>query len=273
MMQGVGLQERSSTAAGAEVAPLLQAKGIVKNFGAVQVLCGVSFDAAAGQVTALLGDNGAGKSTLIKCIAGTHIPDGGQIVLDGQVQRFRTPSDATHAGIETVYQDLALCDNLDVVANLFLGREFVKTRIPGVLMPLNEVEMERRTKEALAVLRINIPSARSLVAQLSGGQRQSIAVAKAVLGSPKVVILDEPTAALGVAQTRQVLDLILRLRERGLAVVVITHNMHDVFEVADRAMVMRLGQRVAMFTIKDVTPEDVVAAITGARSFESPGLV
>ena len=211
----------------------------------MQVLRGVSFEAAAGEVTALLGDNGAGKSTLIKCIAGTHIPDGGQILLDGQPQHFRTPSDATHAGIETVYQDLALCDNLDVVANLFLGREFVKTRIPGVLMPLNEEAMEQRAREALSVLRINIPSVRSLVAQLSGGQRQSIAVAKAVLWSPKVVILDEPTAALGVAQTRQVLDLIMRLRERGLAVIVITHNMHDVFEVADKASVMRLGQRVA----------------------------
>ena len=250
-------------------APLLQVKGMVKNFGAVQVLRAVNFEAAAGEVTALLGDNGAGKSTLIKCIAGTHVPDGGEIILDGQVRHFRTPSDATHAGIETVYQDLALCDNLDVVANLFLGREFGNAGIPNLIRPLDEVAMEKRASEALGTLRINIPSARSLVAQLSGGQRQSIAVAKAVLGSPKVVILDEPTAALGVAQTRQVLDLIMRLRERGLAVIVITHNMHDVFEVADKAIVMRLGRRVATFRIKDSTPDDVVAAITGSRTFES----
>jgi D-xylose transport system ATP-binding protein len=251
---------------------LLRCTGITKSFGAVQVLRGVDFEAAAGEVTALLGDNGAGKSTLIKCIAGTHIPDGGQIVLDGQEQHFRTPSDATRAGIETVYQDLALCDNLDVVANLFLGRERVHTLIPGVLRTINEEEMEERAKEALSVLRINIPSVRNLVAQLSGGQRQCIAVAKAVLWSPKVVILDEPTAALGVAQTRQVLDLILRLRERGLAVIVITHNMQDVFQVADKAIVMRLGQRVATLRMRESTPEDVVAAITGARTFASSAL-
>ncbi|HEY8286438.1 MAG TPA: ATP-binding cassette domain-containing protein [Chloroflexota bacterium] len=249
--------------------PLLQVKRLTKSFGAVQVLRGVSFEAAAGEVTALLGDNGAGKSTLIKCVAGTHVPDGGEILLGDVVQNFRTPSDATHAGIETVYQDLALADNLDVVANLFLGREYTRTLIPGVVRTINEEAMELRAREALSTLRINIPSVRSLVAQLSGGQRQSIAVAKAVLWSPRVVILDEPTAALGVAQTRQVLDLVLRLRERGLAVIVITHNMHDVFEVADRASVMRLGRRVARFNIKEVTPDDVVAAITGARAFDT----
>jgi D-xylose transport system ATP-binding protein len=248
---------------------LLQVTGLTKSFGAVQVLRGVSFEAAAGEVTALLGDNGAGKSTLIKCIAGTHVPDGGQILLNGQPQQFRTPSDATRAGIETVYQDLALCDNLDVVANLFLGRETVRTVVPGLIRSINEESMEQRAREALSVLRINIPSVRSLVAQLSGGQRQSIAVAKAVLWSPQVVILDEPTAALGVAQTRQVLDLVLRLRERGLAVVIITHNMQNVFEVADRASVMRLGRRVAKFDIKASTPDDVVAAITGARAFDT----
>lgn len=249
--------------------PLLQIRGLVKNFGAVEALRGVDFEANVGQVTALLGDNGAGKSTLIKCVAGTHVPDGGEILLGGVPQHFRTPIDATRAGIETVYQDLALCDNLDVVANLFLGREEGHTLIPGVVRTLDEEEMEKRASEALSTLRINIPSVRSQVAQLSGGQRQSTAVAKAVLWSPQVVILDEPTAALGVAQTRQVLDLVLRLRERGLAVVVITHNMVDVFEVADRASVMRLGRRVAQFDIKDVTPDDVVAAITGSRSFET----
>jgi D-xylose transport system ATP-binding protein len=244
----------------------------MKSFGAVQALRGVDVEARAGEVTAILGDNGAGKSTLIKCIAGTHIPDNGEILIDGQPQHFRTPVDATNAGIETVYQDLALCDNLDVVANLFLGREGVHSWIPGVFRTIDEYTMERRAKEALSVLKINIPSVRSLVAQLSGGQRQCIAVAKAVLWSPKVVILDEPTAALGVAQTRQVLDLILRLREQGLAVIVITHNMVDVFEVADRAIVLRLGRRVATLEIAKSTPEEVVMAITGARDFEHPAL-
>jgi D-xylose transport system ATP-binding protein len=249
---------------------LLQVRGMVKNFGAVQALRGADFEAQAGEVTALLGDNGAGKSTLIKCIAGTYIPDGGEILLDEQIQHFHKPSDATAAGIETVYQDLALADNLDVVANLFLGRERVHTWIPRVFRTLAEEDMEESSKKALSTLRINIPSVRNQVAQLSGGQRQSVAVAKAVLWSPKVVILDEPTAALGVAQTRQVLDLILRLREQGLAVVLITHNMVDAFEVADKANVMRLGRRVARFTLSEVTPEDVVAAITGARTFENP---
>jgi D-xylose transport system ATP-binding protein len=248
--------------------PLLETRGIVKNFGAVQALRGVDFEARAGEVTALIGDNGAGKSTLIKCIAGAYIPDAGEILLGGVPQHFHTPSDATRAGIETVYQDLALCDNLDVVGNLFLGRESVHNWIPGLFRTLAEEDMEHRATDALSVLRINIPSVRNQVAQLSGGQRQSVAVAKAVLWSPQVVILDEPTAALGVAQTRQVLDLILRLREQGLAVVLISHNMVDVFEVADRAIVMRLGRRVANLVIKDSTPEDAVAAITGARSFE-----
>ncbi len=239
----------------------LVVKDIHKSFGAVTVLRGVDFEAPLGEVTALLGDNGAGKSTLIKCIAGTHVPDSGEIVLDGVAQHFRSPSDATRAGVETVYQDLALCDNLDVVANLFLGRE----KLSGGV--LDELAMERTAREALDQLHIIIPSVRSTVAQLSGGQRQSIAVAKAVLWAPKVVILDEPTAALGVAQQKQVLDLIKRLREAGLAVVVITHNMVDVFSVADTAIVMRLGRRVAKLRMTDCTPDDVVGAITGAREF------
>jgi D-xylose transport system ATP-binding protein len=261
------LDQPSPPAASPDGQPLLQVRGIVKNFGAVQALRGVDFEAPTGTVSGLLGDNGAGKSTLIKCIAGTHVPDAGDILLDGVPQHFHTPADATHAGIETVYQDLALADNLDVVANLFLGREMVRSWIPGILRTMSEEEMEKRATEALSTLRINIPSVRNQVAQLSGGQRQSIAVAKAVLWSPKVVILDEPTAALGVAQTRQVLDLILRLKERGLAVIVITHNMVDVFEVCDRAVVLRLGRRVATLDIKESTPEDVVGAITGAREF------
>jgi D-xylose transport system ATP-binding protein len=249
-------------------APLLETRGIVKSFGAVQALRGVDFEAGAGEVTALLGDNGAGKSTLIKCIAGTYIPDGGEILVDGAPHFFRTPSDATRAGIETIYQDLALCDNLDVVANLFLGREEVRTWIPVLVRTMSEEMMESTAAGALATLKINIPSVHSKVAQLSGGQRQSVAVAKAVLWSPKIVILDEPTAALGVAQTRQVLDLILRLKESGLAVVLVTHNMVDVFAVADRAVVLRLGRRVATLRISESTPEDVVAAITGAIDFE-----
>jgi D-xylose transport system ATP-binding protein len=247
---------------------LLETRGIVKSFGAVEALRGVDFEASAGEVTALLGDNGAGKSTLIKCIAGTYIPDAGEILVGGEVHSFQTPSDATRAGIETIYQDLALCDNLDVVANLFLGRERARTWIPGVMRTMSEEPMEKASTEALGTLKINIPSVRSKVAQLSGGQRQSVAVARAVLWSPKVVILDEPTAALGVAQTRQVLDLILRLKDHGLAVVVITHNMVDVFEAADRAIVLRLGRRVATLKISEATPEDVVGAITGASDFE-----
>ncbi len=239
----------------------LAVTGVYKSFGAIDVLRGIDFEARAGEVTALLGDNGAGKSTLIKCVAGTHVPDRGSIALDGIEQHFRSPSDATAAGIETVYQDLALCDNLDVVANLFLGREVLARGT------LDEIAMELTAKGALEQLQINIPSVRNTVAQLSGGQRQSVAVARAVLWAPKVVILDEPTAALGVAQQKQVLDLIKRLRERGLAVVVITHNMVDVFEVADVAFVMRLGRRVAKLRIAETTPEDVVSAITGAKQF------
>ena len=241
--------------------PRLELRNITKAFGAVTVLRGVNFEAHAGQVTALLGDNGAGKSTLIKCVAGTYVPDGGEIILEGAEQHFRSPSDATKAGIETVYQDLALCDNLDVVANLFLGRE------EHHFAALDELSMERTARRALDELKIIIPSIRATVAQLSGGQRQSVAVAKAVLWAPKVVILDEPTAALGVAQQKQVLDLVKRLREAGLAVIVITHNMVDVFEVADVAIVRRLGRRGANLRIDQCTPEDVVSAITGAREF------
>src|SRR5947209_5618717 len=181
--------QRADGESAGDAAPLLQARGIVKSFGAVEALRGVDFEAPAGEVTALLGDNGAGKSTLIKCIAGTYVPDAGQISVDGQVQNFRTPADATRAGIETIYQDLALCDNLDVVANLFLGRETTRSWIPGIFRTLTEEEMEKRANEGLATLRINIPSVHNLVAQLSGGQRQSVAVAKAVLWAPKIVIL------------------------------------------------------------------------------------
>jgi D-xylose transport system ATP-binding protein len=251
-------------AAAAQV-PRLQLRGINKSFGGVHALKGVDFEVYAGEVVGLVGDNGAGKSTLIKTMSGAYIPDQGEILIDGQPVTIASPQDSTRLGIETVYQDLALCDNLDVVANLWLGREAYRDVIPGVLRVLDETEMERRTSEVLKMLDVRIPSLRAPVAALSGGQRQCIAVAKTILRQPKVVLLDEPTAALGVAQTRQVLNLIRRLKEQGLAVVVISHNLHDVFEVTDRVIVMRLGQRAATFEIRNTTPERVVAAITGAE--------
>ncbi|HLY32280.1 MAG TPA: ATP-binding cassette domain-containing protein [Ktedonobacterales bacterium] len=245
-------------------APTLQLQDISKAFGTVQALRGVNFEVYAGEVVGLVGDNGAGKSTLIKIIAGAYTADHGQIFLDGKQVSISTPQDATRVGIETVYQDLALCDNLDVVANLFLGREERTTIIPFVVRPMNELKMESAAREVLRQLEVKIPSLRVPVSALSGGQRQSIAVARTILHNAKVVLLDEPTAALGVAQTRQVLNLIRRLREQGLAVVVISHNLADVFEVVDRVVVMRLGQRVATFDVKTATSEQVVAAITGA---------
>ncbi len=245
--------------------PTLEVKGVYKAFGAVQALQNVDFEVYSGEVVGLVGDNGAGKSTLIKIIAGAYMADRGEIFIEGTKVNITSPQDATRAGIETVYQDLALSDNLDVVANLFLGREPRRTIIPFLIRPLNEVEMERRTREVLKQLDVKIPSLRVPVASLSGGQRQSIAVAKTILRNPKIVLLDEPTAALGVAQTRQVLALIRRLRAQGLAVVVISHNLADVFEVVDRVIVMRLGRRAATFHIGSTTTEQVVAAITGAQ--------
>lgn len=243
----------------------LRLTGISKAFGAVQALSNVDFEVYSGEVVGLVGDNGAGKSTLIKTIAGVNIPDSGEILLDGRRVSIAKPSDATNLGIETVYQDLALCDNLDVVANLFLGREERTMLIPYLVRPMNEIDMESRARDVLKQLDVKIPSIRVPVAALSGGQRQSIAVAKTILRNAKVVLLDEPTAALGVAQTRQVLHLIRRLRDNGLAVVVISHNLADVFEVVDRVIVLRLGQRVATFDVRNTTPEQVVAAITGAE--------
>ncbi|HJT58414.1 MAG TPA: ATP-binding cassette domain-containing protein [Ktedonobacteraceae bacterium] len=240
--------------------PVLQMRGITKSFGAVRALGGVDFEVNAGEVVALVGDNGAGKSTLVKTIAGVGPADSGDIFVDGAAVKITSPQVATRLGIETVYQDLALCDNLDVVSNLFLGHEELSP-----WRSLSEIAMEKRTLEVLRTLDVKIPSIRTLVASLSGGQRQSIAVAKSLLRHAKVVLLDEPTAALGVAQTRQVLNLILRLRDQGLGVVVISHNLADVFEVADRVVVLRLGRRVATFDVKTTTSERVVAAITGAE--------
>ncbi|HEY7416904.1 MAG TPA: ATP-binding cassette domain-containing protein [Ktedonobacteraceae bacterium] len=245
--------------------PVLQAQGVSKAFGAVQALRDVDFEVNAGEVVGLVGDNGAGKSTLVKVLSGVYIPDSGQISIDGTRVHITNPKDATKVGIATVYQDLALCDNLDVVTNLFLGREERTTIIPFLVRLLNTLSMELQAASVLKQLDVKLPSLRSPVATLSGGQRQSIAVAKTILRKAKVVLLDEPTAALGVAQTRQVLDLIRRLRTQGLAVVVISHNLADVFEVVDRVVVMRLGRRVATYDIATTTPEQVVAAITGAE--------
>ncbi|HEX7733228.1 MAG TPA: ATP-binding cassette domain-containing protein [Ktedonobacteraceae bacterium] len=240
--------------------PLLSLRGIGKTFGAVRALQGVDLDVYAGEVVGLVGDNGAGKSTLVKAIAGVNTADEGEMFMEGRPVVINSPQAASHLGIETVYQDLALCDNLDVVSNLFLGHE---QRTPVGFLSENEME-----KQGLAVLRsldVKLPSARALVSALSGGQRQSIAVAKTILRQAKIVLLDEPTAALGVAQTRQVLDLIKRLREQGLGVLVISHNMADVFEVADRIVVLRLGHRVATFDIRNTSSNQVIAAITGAE--------
>ena len=240
--------------------PRLRLVGINKSFGAVRALTDVSFEVYPNEVVGLVGDNGAGKSTLIKVIAGVEPADSGEIFVERQPVKITSPQVATRLGIETVYQDLALCDNLDVVANLFLGREEHNS-----LRALNEIDMEQKGLNVLRSLEVKIPSVRSLVASLSGGQRQSIAVSKTILRNARVVLLDEPTAALGVAQTRQVLQMIRRLREQGLAVVVISHNLADVFEVVDRVIVLRLGRRVATFNVKSTTPEQVVAAITGAE--------
>lgn len=239
-------------------APVLALRGISKRFGAVQALTEVELEILSGSVVALVGDNGAGKSTLVKAIAGVSPADEGVLLWKGREVRVQRPQDAQELGIATVYQDLALCDNLDVVGNLFLGREI---RRRGVL---DEVEMERRARELLGSLSIRIPSVRIPVASLSGGQRQTVAIARSMLGEPEVVILDEPTAALGVEQTAQVLDLVERLRERGLAVVLISHNMAEVRAVSDRVAVLRLGRNNGTFEVAGTTQEQIVSAITGA---------
>jgi D-xylose transport system ATP-binding protein len=244
-------------------APLLSLRGINKSFGAVQVLRGVDFDTYPGQVTALVGDNGAGKSTLIKCIAGIHPFDDGEMTFEGRPVQVHGPRDANALGIEIVYQDLALCDNLDVVHNMFLGREVHS----GIT--LNETEMERRAGETLKSLSVRtLRSLRQHVSSLSGGQRQTVAIARAVLWNSRLVILDEPTAALGVAQTEQVLNLVRRLAENGLGVVLITHNMNGVFQVADNIACLYLGQMAAQVSTKDVNHGQVVELITGGRSGE-----
>jgi D-xylose transport system ATP-binding protein len=246
-------------------APLLALKGVSKRFGPVQALEGVDFEVRGGEVVALVGDNGAGKSTLVKSISGIYAPEEGEFSFEGRPVKISGPSDAVALGIATVYQDLALCDNLDVVANLFLGQEMIGTGAGAVTRTLDETKMEHRSHELLEQFAVTIPSVRSEVGGLSGGQRQQVAVARSLLGDPKVVLLDEPTAALGVAQTATVLDLIKRLRDRGLGVVVISHNLANVFEVADRIVVLRLGRLAGVYDAHETSTEDVVAAITGAR--------
>lgn len=243
--------------------PILSMRGISKNFGKVQALDDIHLDIFPGEVVAIVGDNGAGKSTLVKILAGVHPADEGTIEFDGAPVSIPNPTAARELGIATVFQDLALCDNLDVVANLFLGRE-----ISGPT--LHEEQMEQRAWELLRQLSARIPSVRVPIAALSGGQRQTVAIARSLVGDPRIVILDEPTAALGVAQTAEVLNLIERLRERGHGVVLISHNMADVQAVADRIIVLRLGHNNGDFQASEVGYEDIIAAITGATEHARP---
>jgi len=246
--------------------PLLSLKGVSKAFGANQALTSVDFEVDAGEVVALVGDNGAGKSTLIKAVAGVQLCDEGEIYFNGEQVKITSPQDATGLGIATVYQDLALCDNLDVVANLYLGREIFSGGVARAAFDIDETAMEQnalKLLDSLAVTTIRDP--RVNVGSMSGGQRQAVAIARSLIGEPRVVLLDEPTAALGVSQTEQVLKLIGLLRDRGLGVVVISHNLENVFAVADRIIVLRLGRRAASFDVRGVSHEDVVSAITGAE--------
>ena len=247
---------------------LLELRKVSKRFGAVQALTEVDFSAQAGQVTALVGDNGAGKSTLIKIISGIVDADSGTYQFDHRTVRVDSPQAAGALGIATIYQDLALADNLDVVANLFLGHE----EVSGVRL-LDETDMEQQAAEVLRRLAVRIPSVRTQVASLSGGQRQSVAIARSLLGKPRVLLLDEPTAALGVAQTAQVLNLIRTLRDQRLAVVVISHNLADVFAVADTIVVLRLGRQVGVMDARQTSSSEVVSAITGADAGDEPAEV
>lgn len=236
---------------------VLTMRGITKTFGAVAALTDVNLTVDSSEVVAIVGDNGAGKSTLVKVLSGVHKPDAGSIVFAGDEVNIESPTDAIERGIATVFQDLALCDNLDVVQNLFLGQELKPFR-------LDEVAMEIKAWELLRQLSAKIPSVRIPIASLSGGQRQTVAIARSLLGEPKLIILDEPTAALGVAQTAEVLNLVERLREHGHGVILISHNMEDVRAVADRVVVLRLGRNNGEFAVKDTSNQELIAAITGA---------
>jgi D-xylose transport system ATP-binding protein len=253
--------QAGATTAPAGAGPLLELSGVSKHFGPVQALTDVSFTVGSGEVVALVGDNGAGKSTLIKTVSGVGPADTGTFKFDGTEVSITGPADSARLGIAVVYQDLALCDNLDVVQNLFLGREQA-AHVP--LAPLDEIKMEKRSMELLEWMKVKtLRSVRAEVGALSGGQRQSIAIARSLLGEPRLVILDEPTAALGVSQTEQVLELVGNLKERGLGVVLISHNLNDVFQVADRIVVLHLGRNAGEFEADPKNRNAVVAAITG----------
>jgi simple sugar transport system ATP-binding protein len=249
--------------------PLLEARGIVKSFGRVRALRGADFTVNAGEVVALIGDNGAGKSTLVKTLSGVHPADAGEIRFEGHAVTLSSPTAARELGIETVYQDLALAPDLESSANLFLGRENVRPGLLGRVGFLDNGSMRKRTKEAFTTLGVGVQDVEAPVANFSGGQRQGVAVARAVTWASKVVFMDEPTAALGVVQTRKVLELIRRVRDTGLAVVLISHNMPDVLAVSDRVEVLRLGERVAQFKTSEVTMETLVGAMTGAIGKEA----
>jgi simple sugar transport system ATP-binding protein len=250
--------------------PILEARDVVKSFGRVRALRGASFTIYPGEVVALVGDNGAGKSTLVKTLAGVHKPDSGEIVFEGAPISLESPIAARSYGIETVYQDLALAADLDPAANLYLGREIVRRGVLGRLGVIDKAAMRRRADEAFADLGVRIQDTSSPIASMSGGQRQGVAVCRAVTWASKVVFMDEPTAALGVVQTANVLNLIRRVKDRGIAVVLISHNMPEVLEVADRVEVLRLGERVARFQRGDVTMDQIIGAMTGAIRHEEP---
>ena len=250
--------------------PLLEARGIVKSFGRVQALRGADFAVFPGEVVALIGDNGAGKSTLVKTLSGVLVPDAGEILFEGRPVVLDNPVAARELGIETVYQDLALAPDLESSANLFLGREHMRAGLLGRLGFVDDGAMRRRTREAFGTLGVGVQDVEAPVATFSGGQRQGVAVARAVTWASKVVFMDEPTAALGVVQTRKVLELIRRVRDTGLSVVLISHNMPDVLAVSDRVEVLRLGERVAQLKTSEATMETLVGAMTGALDQRDP---
>ena len=243
---------------------LLEARGVEKSYGHVRALQGTDFEVRPGEVTALVGDNGAGKSTLIKILSGTVQPDGGEIRFEGHPVTIHSPLDARRMGVETVYQDLALAEDLDPAANLFLGREVIRPGLLGALGFIDKRAMRARAAESFATLGIDLQDMDAEVGMLSGGQRQTVAVSRAATWASRVIFMDEPTAALGVVQAERVLDLIRRIRGSGKSVVLISHNLPQVFQIADRIQVLRLGRRVAVFRADEVTMEEVVGAMTGA---------
>ena len=252
------------TSTGRHATPILQARGIVKRFGHVEALRGVDFDAHVGEITALIGDNGAGKSTLVKILSGVYGPTSGQIAVDGKPVTFDSPSDAHAIGIETVYQDLSVCPDLSPSANMFMGREALRPGLLGRLGFLDNVTMRRESALAFQRLKVALKDMDAPIASLSGGQRQSVAICRAAMWAKRVVFMDEPTAALGVVQTARTLELIRRIRDTGVAVVLISHNMRDVIEVADTVEVLRLGRRIATMPNKGLSVQDLVGAMTGA---------